>query len=85
MADKQYEYRITELEFQDNIHKTIWFRSTNYMAASPYGWKTLTTTWMTDETQLLNAVKQLGGMDDCRFIPARPEVRDVMYVYPPKG
>jgi hypothetical protein len=79
MADKEYEYRITSITIEDKLTKTIWFRSTNYTPMSPYGWDTLTTSYPTDECELVAAVKQLGNMWDCELIPARAETIDTMF------
>jgi hypothetical protein len=79
MADKEYEYRITKFEIEKRIVTTIWFRSTNYTTMSPYGWDTLATTHPSDEKEIIAAVKQLWGMQDCELIPARPDTIETMF------
>jgi len=81
MADMQYEYRIVEEPPKlraSKTRRTIWFRSTNYMPSSGYGWHTLSTTYPASEKELVAAVKQLWQMDQCELIPARPETIETM-------
>lgn len=86
MADKQYEYRIDSLLMEvapgqpKKTVRIVWFRSTNYVEFSPYGWDTMSTTYPASDKELIAAVKQFFGLGDCEFIEIRPTTNTNMTV-----
>lgn len=78
--DNQYEFRITTNTVQavpcTRTVKTIWFRSTNYLPSSPYGWMTLAIDGhIVSQDRLRKMVEELT---ECELIPARYDTNERM-------